>query len=174
MSLKTCLILSLFVCLSFAGYLPQNYKQNDPKWKDSFIGFGSKTIGEDGSLLTSLASVAAGLGIFSHGTTVYNPLTLNQWLKNHKGFVQDDQIVWDSLAPLGVDFVGFTTDVQDMIHAIIAGDPIILNVKGGSHYVVGVFVVERGFLVMDPGQTGDLYYSFQEIVKAGIYKVQLI
>jgi len=173
MNFKTCLILALFVCLSFAGYLPQSYKQNDLKWRSEIIGFGSKTIAEDGSLVTSLASLAAGLGIFSDGK-LFNPSIMNEWLKKHGGFVQRDQVVWDSLTPLGVEFLGFTSDHQVMINAIVQGKPLIFQVKGENRYVVGFLITAGGFLCMDPDQSSFLdwnYYSFDEIANAGIYKV---
>ena len=36
----------------------------------------------------------------------YNPSTLNQWLNSHGGYVQQDLIVWGSVSPLGLNFLG--------------------------------------------------------------------
>ena len=174
MNFKICLVLSLFVCLSFAGFLPKHYWQNDERWGGDLIGFGSKTIRDDGSLLVSLASVVAGLGVYLDRILV-DPPRLNEWLKKNDGFAQNDQIVWESLSPLGLEFNGLTTDHEKMVNAFVHEDILILKLKEGNHYVIVLYAEMYGFLCLDPdaySYEGIRYYSFEKIEKASIYTVK--
>jgi len=169
MNLKICLVLSLFICSSFAAFLPFIYKQNDSKWRNTFIGFGSKTIGEDGSLLVSFASIAAGEGIFYKGW-LFNPNTMNDWLKDNKGFVQDDQIVMDSLTPLGFEYVGISSNIKEITRALLDGKVMIAKLKEG-YYAPVVAMMTGVFVVMDPTQRGgNFMYPFDKVVNVAIYK----
>jgi len=173
MNFKICLVLSLFICISIAGYIPKHYWQLDQRWRDTLIGFGSKTIGNEGSLIVSLASAAGGFGIFSD-KDLFDPLIMNEWLKKHGGFVQEDQVVWDSLTPLGLEFVGFTTDIKKMVISIVRGDALILKIKEENRYVVGYLAGPDGFVCKDPAvyaYGGVKYYSFDNIDSGFVYTV---
>jgi len=158
MNFKICLVLSLFICSSFAAFLPFPYQQNDAKWRNTLIGFGNKTIGQDGSLLVSLASLAAGEGIIYKGW-LFTPNSMNDWLKLNKGFVNNDQIVLDSLSPLGLEYVDTLTNINEIVHHLIDGKIMIIKLKEG--YYAPVFsVVSGGFVVVDPTKEGTGYYIY--------------
>jgi len=168
MNFKICLVLSLFICSSFAGFLPFPYQQWDSRWKDTLIGFGNKTIGQDGSLLVSLASLAAGEGIFYKGW-LFTPNSMNDWLKLNKGFVHDDQIVMDSLTPLGLEYVGTSTNINEIVRALANGKVMIAKLKAG--YYAPVFCIASGaIVVMDPTKDGNYMYVFDVIESIAIYK----
>ena len=174
MHFKTCLVLSLFICLSLAELYPIGYKQNDYRWKNNVFGFDWTTIGEDGSLLCSIASVVGGLGRYYDYKYLFDPIYMDIWLKNHGGYIKSDQIVWESLTPLGLEFTGFTTDYGAMINGIMSGNAVIFEIKGENRYVVGYRVQGGMFYCMDPDPSfpSDFnYYSISEIARAGIYKV---
>jgi len=177
MNFKTFLVLSLCICLSFAGYSPKHFWQNDARWSGTRFGFGYKTFAEDGSLVISIASIVAGLDIYLEYMNLCDPITMDWWLKRHGGYVQNDQIVWESLSPLGLEFTGFTINHEVMINAILKRNVVILEIKGENRYVVGFMVDADGFLCVDPSEgefSGLLYYSIDDIAKAGIYKVNIL
>jgi len=167
MALKICLILSLFIYSSFSLFLPAIYQQCDPRWKDVTLGFGSETICDSGSLLTSASSIADGLHF---NGDLNNPLRLNAWLKANGGFDKDNKFVWESLSPLGLKFEGFLTKVNEIIDAFIDEKVLILQVKGTNHYVVPEAIVSGGFVMMDPQSIGDIFYKPSDIIGAGVYK----
>ena len=168
MNTRILLVLSTLLCFSFSAFIPFPYKQNNNQWRADVIGFGDKTIGEAGSLITSIASIVAGEGIYGYGK-LFNPSTLNEWLKNNGGYENDDQFIWDSLYSFGFEFLGFTTDTNDMITVLAQGKIVLLDVDANDHYVVATISGPEGFLVMDPVTPGKAIYLWKDIVKAGIY-----
>jgi len=168
MSIKICLILSLFIYSSFSAILPANYQQCDLRWKDTTIGFGSKTICENGSLLTSVAAMVDSLHS-AQGNLDFIPPLMNEWLKENGGFEDDDKFVWDSLTPLGWKFEGFSEDINEIIDAFAEEKAMILQVKGTDHYVVLAGIIYSAFFVMDPQNKGEIFYRPSEILGAGIY-----
>ena len=172
MNFKVFLALSLLICSSFAGFLPMVYRQNDPRWKDTKVGFGHFTIAQKGDLICSLASIAGGLG-FKYEDKLFNPNSMNQWLKDNKGFVQDDQVVWESLSPLGLDYLGVTDDTDEMAKALAEDKLLVLYIQG-THYVVGYGVFPGKFLIMDPSAIFDVFVPFPQVVRAYIYEFEHI
>ena len=174
MSIKICLILSLFVALSFTmsmrpkAFNPPAYKQSDARWKDIILGFGPDTIGQAGCLMTSITSAIAGEGVLLDGQVPIPP-TMNEWLKNNGGFAQGDLFVWDSVRPLGLEFIEHRNKTTEIIPAFMQGKVVILNVNQGHHYVLGLGVTATGYSVMDPATPGKLIFEFNEVVRAGIY-----
>jgi len=173
MNFKTCLVLALFVCLSFAGFIPQGYKQNDQRWSSITIGFGQKTIGEDGSLITSLASIAAGMGLFYDGNLI-TPKHMNNMLKYNDGFVQKDQVILEALTPIGIEFAGFTVDRDTMTHAIHDGKVLIMKLKNENRFVVGFYEISGFFYCMEPNPSTVSnfdYFVFRQFESAYIFNI---
>lgn len=76
------------------------YKQCDPKWANLFIGTSTNnTMCKGGSVVSSVAMALAGAG-----HTTYHPDSLNFWLKNNNGYIQEDVMVWKSISKLGLTY----------------------------------------------------------------------
>jgi len=177
MSLKICLLVSILICSSFAqaslrpsvrAFNPPVYKQCDAQWRNVILGFGPQTLCQAGCLVTSVTSLAAALGVKIDGK-VPIPSTMNNWLKNHGGFVQSVLFVWDSVRPLGVEFIGFAKGSVQIGQYWAQGKYIVLNVNNGGHYVLLTGIVASGYTVMDPASPGKTIYGFNEVVQAGVY-----
>jgi len=170
MNLKICLILSIFIYSSFSVFLPAVYQQCDPRWKDFFIGFGSKTICENGSLLTSVASIVSGLHL-NQGNEMVNPLQMNEWLKKNGGFQPSDHFVWDSLTPFGLKFEKISMDINEILDAFAEEKVMIIQVvQGKEHYVVPEAIISGAFVMMDPQAEDGVFYKLSDIFIAAIYK----
>lgn len=96
--LKIALCLTL-LALVFSRNYPL-FKQCDQRWAKEQLGTSSNTICTAGCAMSSVSMGLAGIG------KNYNPSSLNQWLKGHGGYVQQDLIVWGSISPLGLNFLG--------------------------------------------------------------------
>ena len=95
--MKTIVLLSIFFYLAASRNYPM-YKQCDPAWGTDQLGTSSKTICQAGCAISSVSMALSGIG------KSFNPKTLNQWLKAHAGYVGGDNLVWASVAPLGLAF----------------------------------------------------------------------
>ena len=171
MGYPQAVILTVIGCLlstSLATFNPPVYKQYDPLWANDTIGFSNSTIQQVGCLLTSVTSILAGEGILINNE-VPTPPILNGWLKDNNGYVDNDDFVWDSVSPFGVEFLGFVTTPGDIIAALQVGKIPVLNVHAGRHYVLCLGTNGIGFNVMDPGYRDVDSYLFSDVVKAGIY-----
>lgn len=79
-----------------------------------------------------MTSVTMGLSRTGHPTL---PDSLNAWLKKKGGYVHGDWLVWSAVNPLGLTFVGKVSNTE-IKQRLDQGYVVILNVKGGSHYVL--------------------------------------
>jgi phage-related tail fiber protein len=92
-----------------------------------------------------------------------NPGQLNQWLINHGGYADGDLIIWASVNALGSmtfynRYVGAgSLDLSDLAHYVAEGHPVILNVRGGSHWVLATHVSGSTVSVNDPGFNQNSY-----------------
>lgn len=99
---KNIILISFLVIVCFSRTYPL-YKQCDPQWKDSPLGFSKiKTICRDGSLLTCVS-----MGLKGAGNKISTPGTLDLWLREHNGWTDVDHYVWHSIDNIGMSFVGF-------------------------------------------------------------------
>jgi len=108
-----------------------------------------------------MSSVA--MALRSKGTSV-DPGTLNTWLIHNGGYVGGDELVWASVNPFkSIAFHNYyhgpgSLSVSSMQQFISQGWAIIVNVRGGSHWVL---VTGHGgggnFNVNDPGFNSNIY-----------------
>lgn len=96
--LRITLCLTLLVLALSRSY--PLFKQCDDRWRNEQLGTSSNTICSAGCAMSSVAMGLAGIG------KNYNPSSFNQWLKGHSGYVSGDLIVWGSVTPLGLGFMG--------------------------------------------------------------------
>jgi hypothetical protein len=135
------------------------YSQQDPQWKQDILGFGDPgdTIGYVGCALTSVAMLLSG-----HGYTE-TPQTLNQKLKNVKGF-DSASIRWSAVSQIypQVHLKSFiscpSTDapIAQIDASIAAGQPVIVMVDNSpaaglqTHWVVLYAKEGNDYLMLDP------------------------
>ncbi len=135
------------------------YSQQDPKWKQDILGFGTAedTIGYVGCALTAVTMLLNG-----HG---YNetPKTLNQKLKNVSGFAGAG-IVWGAVSKIypKVSLKAFIpcgnsdAPLSQIDAAIAAGQPAIVQVDRSpaegiqTHWVVLYARKGNDYLMLDP------------------------
>ena len=131
--------------------------QQDPKWKNTNLGYSSLTIGSYGCALTCVAMYLSG---FDYPE---DPASLNTKMKSKGGFV-DAAIVWGAVSAIypaikykNLILCSDTDAPIDMIgNSIAAGQPVLLEVDHSpspglqTHWVVAYQKVGKDFLVLDP------------------------
>ena len=90
------------------------------------MGNSGTTICKGGSLMTCVSMVIDG----------ETPHKLNQWLKEHGGYVQGDVFVWTSVAPFGLSYLGQIVNHVDMRSHLDKGHIVILNIHNSDHWVL--------------------------------------
>jgi hypothetical protein len=100
--------------------------------------------------------------------------TLNQWLKNNKGYLNKDDFVWAALNQLGITFDGKITNSL-LKNNIDAGSLVIMNVNKGQHWVLATGYNENTIYVIDPLFPNIQSYEINAVVNgnSGVYKVPL-
>ncbi len=120
------------------------YAQTDPRWASQELGFNTDpayNIGNFGCLVTAWAN----LMVATTGNEGYTPELVNQWMKDHNGFVAGGGIFVWSAAPVmgGVTAAGTTTDLN-AVESFLQADPnfAILEVRAGTrqHFVLAPYV----------------------------------
>jgi SH3 domain-containing protein/peptidase C39-like protein len=133
--------------------------QQDPQWKSDILGFGDSgdTIGYVGCALTSVAMLLSG-----HGYPE-NPKTLNQKLKNVKGFAGAG-IYWGAVSQIyphvtvksNISCTTSDAPLNLIDAAIAAGQPAIVQVDHSNapgiqtHWVVLYGKKSDDYLMLDP------------------------
>lgn len=129
------------------------------------MGTSAVTLCENGGAVSSIASALSG-----HGVTE-NPLTLNNWLKTHKGYTKGDVIVYEAINPLGITFQGKLPNALIKINLNV-GYIVICNVHKGAHYVLATGYNETAVFVNDSRYTTTAYLFTDIVDKQNIvYKV---
>lgn len=128
------------------------YSQEDPKWQQDILGFGSPgdSIGAYGCALSCVAMMLSGHGFAE------TPKTLNQKLKNAKGFI-GDFIVWGAISQIYPQVIlksFITCHIADtplgLINASIeAGQPVIVEINN-FHWVLLYAKEGNDYLMLDP------------------------
>ena len=128
------------------------YSQNDPRWKNDYLGFSYTTIGDFGCLITG---VAAYMTVFGINET---PKTLNQLLISRYGYDgnrfywQMPRELWGIEKPEDIYFAG-GTGFEDRLDAILAdGRPALAMVD----YIPGGAFNQHWVLVL--GKVNGVYY----------------
>lgn len=109
-----------------------NYKQNDSRWKNTYIG--NKTIGSIGCLVTALSMKYS----YQTKTTTYPNA-----MKSKLSFSNND-VIWSSVTRLGYTRIAYSSAITNSIMSKIytqlkAGKPVIIGGRsssGGTHWVV--------------------------------------
>lgn len=139
------------------------YKQCDSQWGNEKLGSGPDTICAAGCAMTSVA-----MALSCRGASI-NPGSLDEWLDSHGGF-SGELIIWSAANAFGV--ISFAGEGQysfsDLSAAVSRGNMVILNVRGGSHWVLATGVSGSGFNVNDPGFPTS-YYDYSGVGTAVIY-----
>lgn len=139
------ILLALLFSISHSRIYPL-YKQCDPRWKIEKLGTSSKNICDYGCAISSVAMALSGTG---HN---YNPSTLNTWVKENRGFLYDYYLIWPSVNPLGIKYMGVVSR-SNIASSLSAGHIVILNVRKGLHWVLATSMSGNTIYVNDP------YYS---------------
>lgn len=119
-----------------------------------------------GALVTAVSIGLSGIGINQ------TPSTLNEWLKDNKGYLNKDDFVWAALNQLGITFGGKITNSL-IKQNIDDGNLVIMNVNKGQHWVLATGYHENTIYVIDPLFPNIQSYEIKTIVNGntGLYKV---
>jgi len=94
---------------------------------------------------------------------------LNTWLKAHGGYVGGDEFVWATVDKFGLSFQTNACPRSEVVAKFNAGDIVILNVRGGAHWVLMTGHSGNTLHVNDPGFSVSSY-NLNDVVAAGVYK----
>jgi peptidoglycan hydrolase CwlO-like protein len=146
-----------------SGAVAWYFSQNDPRWKDDYIGVSNSTINDYGCALTSLAMVFR-----------YRGIDINPKVMAKQPIFVRDLISWPAQWRfLNLDYNsyhksgGLGQSEWEMIdEEIAAGNPVIVFIRAlgrnAGHYVVIYGKDTRGYIVNDPimwnGQSGASIY----------------
>ena len=102
---------------------------------------------------------------------IYNPSTLNTWLKGHGGYVRGNWLVWPSVDSLGIKYIGVISN-NNIASSLSAGHIVILNVRNGQHWVLATSMSGYTVYVNDP-RYSTTSYSLYDVVpnKSKLYYV---
>ncbi len=118
--------------------------------------------------MSSVSMALNGLGKSIEGQSS-NPGVLNRYLSSHGGY-SGNLFIWSAVAKFGLKYAGQTTDKNALHNAVKQGKVVILNVRGGGHWVLAVASTGSGFTVNDPGFSVGSYTNAQ-VVRGGIYNL---
>jgi len=155
------------------AYVPKPYrlfKQYDYRWKDDVIEH--KTVGEVGCLMSSTSMALNGHGID------LNPQSLNQWLRNHGGYTDQDDMEESVIPEIDPDHVSWNETIgmhtsndlslDSILESLAMGEPVIANVMHGRHFVLVVGVTSNTknttLYVNDPGFYRNTYDYEKDVV----------
>jgi len=155
-----------------------SFKQTDAAWKGDQIK--KRTIGAVGCAMTSVTNALYSqikkikISVDSPEVDV-TPKTVNEYLLAHNGYTADDNIFWAKLDPVGVAVhMKFENRIEhptvaQLKEAVEACKGVIINVRGGGHWVLVTAAAEGDtFLVNDPAFPSPSY-GFADISRAVIY-----
>ena len=156
------------------------YSQNDPRWRDAFIGVSNSTINDYGCALTSVAMVFR-----YHGIDITPKVLARQPI-----YVRD-LISWPSQWRfLSLNYNSYhksggldQADWNRIDKELAAGNPVIVFIKAigrnAGHYVVIHSKDARGYIVHDPvmwnGQSGaNIYLSTTRKYLEAVYRTNTV
>lgn len=134
------------------------FSQRDPRWQADKLGTGELTLGQAGCLVSAVAAMLASWGVAT------DPKRLNEYVKQHYGFVDDNLFVFASVDGLGCRFVelidcwSVAAPVDRLTAAVGAGAGVVVCVDftpGGKvqpHWVWLRSLGERSGQIVDPWQ----------------------
>lgn len=146
--LKT-LVLALLVALALGRSYPL-YKQCDSRWANEELGTSGDTICRSGCAMSSVSMGLSGIGIG------FNPSSLNNWLRDNGGYYDGGELLWGSVNRLGLIFEGKYSN--DAIREKLDQDKVVIvNVRGGSHWVLVTGYSGSTLYVNDSGFSNSSY-----------------
>lgn len=80
-----------------------------------------------------------------------DPPGMNQWLKEHGGYVNGDLFVWALINPLGLQFGGLGNVIDRIGLHLLANHFVIANVDRGNHWVLVTGAGNGYYNINDPG-----------------------
>jgi len=99
---------------------------------------------------------------------------LNDWLTSNAGYVNGDDLIWNTVHKLGsivmTSYVTSLSQAQIKAH-IQACNPIVVNVRGGEHWVLITGWDDANantFYVNDPGFT-NTFYDYTGMLRFVVY-----
>jgi hypothetical protein len=172
------LALVLFVQALGAPVVPFRYPlymQCDARWGQHALGTSRDTICSDGCAMSSVAMFLEGRNETERIGTV-TPLSLNEWLVKHGGYVEGDLIVWNSVAPLGKLHLVAYSNSSGLSAGVLrshikATHPVVANVRGGSHWILvtGYDTADPTlFYVNDPFYPSTTY-RYSDMLRFAVY-----
>jgi len=97
-----------------------------------------------------------------------DPDQLNNWLVKHGGYVGGDEFVWSAVNTYGFSFITNAAPRSSVVDHFKKGHIVILNVRGGSHWVLMTGHSGDTLHVNDPGFPSTSY-ALSDVVAAGVY-----
>ena len=143
------------------------WSQCDARWGANKLG-KSSTICAVGCLMTSVASGLRSLDIKIGGVDS-DPAVLNEYLIKNGGY-EVNSLIWETVEPLGLVYLGKTSVPQQIREAIKQGKIVILKVNGGAHWVLTTGYSGEIYYVRDSGYVRETYGS-GEVVLAAMYEL---
>jgi hypothetical protein len=155
------------------------YKQCDPRWGDHLIY--NETVCAVGCLMSSVSMSIGGFNISIDGQ-ISDPGTLNEWLKEHGGYTEENDLkesVVPNVDPEHIEWVGKILDPsqvtpKDLVaHLNNPSTVMIGNVMHGRHFVLIIGYDtnnETRFYVNDPG-FDTAYYEYSDFVGYRVFSL---
>jgi peptidoglycan hydrolase CwlO-like protein len=137
------------------------YNQRDSRWGNNYIGNSSETVWEVGCLLSSVAMVMKKHGI---NVTPSEVAATSSYFYSNTAYLN---LPW-----AGGRFTASWGENRSAIDAKLAtGEPVIVGVKGGSHFVVLKSGSNGNYIMNDPWNGPDLNFSsyYSSISQYGWY-----
>lgn len=188
------IILICFILISQSLYAQEDillnvykYRQCESLWGNQQIGYCSNTMCNLGCAVTCTAML-----LKSHGANA-DPGTLNTWLKNNNGYVQECVIDWDRACDFPgstMSYIGWQSfSLVTIKNKIDQNDPVVVEVDLPSsnlqHFVVvrgytGNGVTKSDFRVYDPLEVNERNLSqynevalrvFNNVIQSGLVSV---
>lgn len=128
------------------------YSQRDSRWASDLM-MGSNTIGGWGCAMVACAMLA------SRNDATVTPKTLNQYLKAHNGYTEDNRLIWASVPGLQFKDYHVWRDIEANIPLFleeVAKHPVIIQVDfrpGGelnTHFVLALSSDGNDVDILDP------------------------
>ncbi len=115
-----------------------------------------------------MSSVAMALTGIGKGQ---DPGSMNAWLTENNGYYGGNGFLWASINPFGVRFVGRIPN-SNIAANIACGNLVMMNVRGGSHWVLATEFMGNTIYVNDSGFS-NTSYSLSEVIdgNTGVYNV---
>lgn len=93
--------------------------------------------------------------------TWIDPKGMNQWLKEHHGYINETKIVDDSIAPFGLKYGGSNASSAFINVHILNGESVLANIKN-QHWVFATMYGD-GFVYVNDPKYSKTTYTFAEI-----------